>query len=340
MSLSFHSSLPTHSSSKHYDRSTISTRKMMPPEQLQPKWHRLPVRNVSMPAETSKKKGSNDDERETSSVPQPTFAPVTVAPADSISTTTYPPVSVYTGSGSILKGYCVTPDYTILDGPTVYWVPVVGCISSRQDCCASETGSEASKTSGGAGAAFPISSFPAQAELDTCPQDYHTVGGTGCCPSSYEVWSTDFGGQTPCYSSLAAAITPPPIPDTLANAKTGSSTSSKPTSAIVNIAYALQYPVARNKPVLQKKAKIGVGVGTAGAAIIIGVLIYMLVRKFRSHRKVKDDLREGSVQRRFGSGVDMSRAGVGTEEQSVLPPPMSKTFGGARYAGVPMEPAR
>jgi hypothetical protein len=30
-------------------------------------------------------------------------------------------IPMYTGSGDLLQGYCATPDYVLLDGPTVYW---------------------------------------------------------------------------------------------------------------------------------------------------------------------------------------------------------------------------
>lgn len=120
-------------------------------------------------------------------------------------TTTHASVASYEGpSAIILKGYCTEPGYTILDGPTAYWVPVVGCISSKSECCPTPTadggagvGPTANQkeqasvaptaAAGGAGAAaFPISSLPSQGQLTGCPKDYHTVKasvGAACCPS-------------------------------------------------------------------------------------------------------------------------------------------------------------
>ncbi|KAF2727975.1 hypothetical protein EJ04DRAFT_396813, partial [Polyplosphaeria fusca] len=102
--------------------------------------------------------------------------------------------------GVLLQGYCATPEYTILDGPTAYWAPVVGCMGDRPDCCpfdipvptqvealALSSGSATTSTSGdnaptgGSGDGFPSALSPAQATLDACPDDYHSIAN-GCCP--------------------------------------------------------------------------------------------------------------------------------------------------------------
>ncbi|ORY15352.1 hypothetical protein BCR34DRAFT_184315 [Clohesyomyces aquaticus] len=318
--------------------------------QLHPKWRRVPLQNGTIPTSTGKKVQETTDaeaEKTPASIPQPQYRSVTVVPATAIPSTTTKDANVpviptgEVSTTSILQGYCSEPAYTILDGPTAYWVPVIGCISSKSNCCPTPTAGSGANPSagpaGGAGAAFPISSFPPQSTLEGCPQDYHTVtlsGQTGCCPSSYWLWSTSFGGQVPCYSLLSSAVTAPPIPDTLAATRsdTAAAVSAKPTSAIVNIAYALQYPVnpPDKKPVLEKKAKIGVGVGVGSAAVILGVLIFLLVRNFFGHKKVKKDLQRKDVSRRFGSGVDVSQVA-----QQPVPPPVSRVHGGAKYSGVP-----
>lgn len=155
------------------------------------------------------------------------------------------------------------------------------------------------------------------------------------------------GGQVPCYSSLKVAMVPPPMPDTLAHPtitsamSSGSSgaasssvpalTMTKPTSAIVNIAYAMQYAmVPAPKPALKKEAKIGIGVGVSGAAVIMVVVLWFIIRKFLGRSKSQKSIQGpgASVNQRFGDGVDMSRV---AHEQ---PPPMSRTYGGAKYAGV------
>ncbi|KAF2106219.1 hypothetical protein BDV96DRAFT_337451 [Lophiotrema nucula] len=349
-------------------------------EKLFPRWSAYGLINGTNPTLVNRPQNVVEGVSQTpSTIPKPSYKPVTVLPADRVlQTTTHAAVPAYSGSGAeaILNGYCETPAYTILDGPTALWVPVVGCISSKADCCPTPTaGSGAAPTNGGdgkeapgsgpgGGAAidFPRSSFPAQGTITGCPKDYHTVGGTACCPSSYWLWSTDFGGQVPCYSSLAAEMTPPPIPDTLVNAVTGTNSvpgsarrttasgsatigassipssvlsTGKPTLAIVNIAYAMQYPmnVPRHKQTLQKGTKIGIGVGASGAAILIGVLLWFLVRKFMAHNKTKESLSETSVGQRFGAGVDTSYV---AHHARPVPNPseMSRTYEGAKYAGV------
>ena len=127
---------------------------------------------------------SQDPDETPTSTPKPIYRAITVAPASEIETSTHAPVPAFTGSGAILQGYCSEPAYTILDGPTVFWVPVIGCISSKSDCCASSNGPAATGTDAGVPPpAFPTSSFAEQGILKICPSDYHTVGGTGCCPS-------------------------------------------------------------------------------------------------------------------------------------------------------------
>ncbi|KAF1961039.1 hypothetical protein CC80DRAFT_403241, partial [Byssothecium circinans] len=84
----------------------------------------------------------------------------------------------------LLQGYCTEPAYTIIDGgPTVLWMPVVGCISSKTDCCPTRTADGGGPAKLPGQTAFPISLLPSQGTLTGCPRDYHTVGGTACCPS-------------------------------------------------------------------------------------------------------------------------------------------------------------
>ncbi|ORY02729.1 hypothetical protein BCR34DRAFT_605462 [Clohesyomyces aquaticus] len=264
----------------------------------------------SSPEPTSEQHSSKTPQITPSEVPKPSFVPVTVVsrvPAmttggSTSSSSTHAPVPKWTGSGNLLQGYCATPEFSLLDGPTAYWAPIVGCVGDKPDCCpfdvppstiAGATGpvtivitipaSQSSNIPTGSGG-FPIPLQPAQATLDRCPDDYHSIGD-GCCPSNYFPWSTAFGGQTPCYSTLPIAITPPPIPDSLAG--TASATASaKPTSAIVNVVYAMQYPVKPSKG-LTSNAKIGIGAGAGGAAIIFGALLWLLIWKHKAHKKDK-----------------------------------------------------
>jgi hypothetical protein len=106
-------------------------------------------------------------------------------------------------------------------------------------------------------------------------------------------------------------MTPPPIGANIP------SSPSQPTSAIVNIVYAMQYPLISTepapKPGLATGAKIGIGAGAGVAALVFGVLIFLLLRKHRAHKKDKAALDEMS--------------GVGSTRQSVA---RSSTFGGVK----------
>lgn len=114
-------------------------------------------------------------------------------------------ISMYTGSGDLLQGYCATPAYILLDGPTVYWAPAIGCVGDKTDCCpysvaqtaATPTASTITIVStvtvnvGPGGTTqpaysglegFPVPASADQATLAHCPADYQTVS-SGCCPS-------------------------------------------------------------------------------------------------------------------------------------------------------------
>jgi hypothetical protein len=117
------------------------------------------------------------------------------------STPTHSPVPIWSGTGDLLQGYCVTPQYVLLDGPTAYWAPMVGCAGGKSDCCPYSVSSTSSPTvtvistvtvdigpSGTTGPfvanpqGYPIAVNPSQATLARCPNDYVTISG-GCCPS-------------------------------------------------------------------------------------------------------------------------------------------------------------
>ncbi len=115
-------------------------------------------------------------------------------------------IPAYAGTGTLLQGYCTTPDFVLLDGPTAYWAPVVGCVNDKTDCCPYNVAKTADATAtattvfvvstvtvnvGPGGTtqtpysglvAYPIPATPDQATLAHCPDDYQSVSG-GCCPS-------------------------------------------------------------------------------------------------------------------------------------------------------------
>lgn len=96
----------------------------------------------------------------------------------------------------------------------------------------------------------------------------------------YALWNTEWGGQTPCYSTVQAYLTPPPQAQVSSTRALGFS-SVAPTSTVINIVYARNYPV-REDSGLSTGAKAGIGavVGAAGLAVV-GGLIFFLIRWLR-----------------------------------------------------------
>lgn len=133
------------------------------------------------------------------SVPALVLEPISTGPP-----TALPPHSTfpsYSGQGTLLQGYCVTPDFVLIDGPTAYWAPVVGCVSDKTDCCPYPVSQTTAMTvtivmtttvnigPGGVTQipytgiqAYPIPASNNEATLERCPDDYQTVS-SGCCPS-------------------------------------------------------------------------------------------------------------------------------------------------------------
>ena len=129
-------------------------------------------------------------------VPSLVLEPISFGPPTS--TPSHSAIPTYPGSGDLLQGYCATPDYILLDGPTAYWAPVVGCVEDKTDCCpypvAQATSTPFTTTvtvvstitvdigpggvtqSAYAGLqAYPLPVSANQATLAQCPNDYQTV---------------------------------------------------------------------------------------------------------------------------------------------------------------------
>ena len=104
-------------------------------------------------------------------------------------------------------------------------------------------------------------------------------------------------------------MTPPPV---LANIAPDPS---KPTSAIVNVVYAMQYPLnsVPSKQGLSTGAKIGIGAGAGVTALVFGILLFLLLWKHKQHKKDRKALEEIS--------------GMGSTRQSVA---ASSAFGGVK----------
>lgn len=100
--------------------------------------------------------------------------------------------------------------------------------------------------------------------------------------SGYYKFTREIASQTPCFSSLLGTATPPPITIGLAANPTHSSL---PTSAVVNLAWAMSFKVAEPEPALSKGAVVGIGVGAGvGAVVILAAVVFFFVRWRRSKR--------------------------------------------------------
>jgi hypothetical protein len=150
------------------------------------------------------------------------------------------------------------------------------------------------------------------ATLSKCPDDYDDYG-TACCPRSYSPFTRAVAGQTPCYSSLVNFDTSPrtltagvDFPYTgipggqqtsssqASGASSGTTTTSTttsssvslpsfPTSAVVNVVWAMQYPKSGSSS-LSAGAIAGIAVGSVagvGAIVLIGVYFFWRSRRNR-----------------------------------------------------------
>ncbi|KAF4634084.1 hypothetical protein G7Y89_g4025 [Cudoniella acicularis] len=268
------------------------------------------VSYITIPTQTSASTSSTTSE---SSIPISYATPSYSAISTTSSTSTHTPLPQYTGSGDLLVGYCTTPYFTVIPGPTAdFYIGVIGCVNGKDDCCpfaatsthaptasaaATSTGpsfttitvggtsSTSSTTSGnglntiGENQAFPTPDSPSAGELDHCPGDYQTISNS-CCPSNYLLFSTDLGGQTPCYSTITPYLTPPPLPSPTAT------TSTHPTSAVVNVVYAMAYPVkSSTSSGMPTATKAGIGGGVGALALLVLVSIGAFF--FRKHAQKK-----------------------------------------------------
>lgn len=143
-------------------------------------------------------------------VPLLIFVPITTGPPTAPSPHTAVPT--YSNTGDLLQGYCNTPEYVLLDGPTALWAPALGCVGDKTDCCPYAVKSTASiatitvvSTStvtvsvdpSGANSpyvgvqAYPTPASSNLATLAHCPDDYVSISG-GCCPSSVIQFTNGF----------------------------------------------------------------------------------------------------------------------------------------------------
>ncbi|CCC11068.1 unnamed protein product [Sordaria macrospora k-hell] len=91
--------------------------------------------------------------------------------------------------------------------------------------------------------------------------------------AGYTLWTTDLGGQTPCFSVLQAAMTPPPITNT------ASSNEAKPTVVVSDVVYAIGYPVQESINSFPAEAIAGTVATVLGLLVIAGLALFLHKRK-------------------------------------------------------------
>ncbi|GAB1319885.1 hypothetical protein MFIFM68171_10095 [Madurella fahalii] len=231
-------------------------------------------------------------------LPQPStveldFEPVsTVTPSGPITKAPPPLVAPsFSDGGELLTADCKSTSYTLVDGgDMVYYVAFIGCNADRPQCCPwdvsietlpSESDGKGNRVAAEPGQ-FPIPADAAKGNLARCPRDYYSVSGQ-CCPNGYYKFTRRVAYQTPCFSSLAEKATPPAITAGLAANPTDSSL---PTSAVVNVAWAMGYNTTGDpSPPLSQGATIGIGVGAGILGISLGVLAAFFIMRWRRNKK-------------------------------------------------------
>ena len=120
----------------------------------------------------------------------------------------------YSGTGNLLEHSCASAEYTLIDGgATMYYIPFVGCINDRLDCCpftarpvggntlttppvsltrAQQT-SPTSRSSSYGLHVYPQALAAEDGIMKHCADDYYSISGS-CCPR-YEMPPPDKHSQ-------------------------------------------------------------------------------------------------------------------------------------------------
>ncbi|KAK3901972.1 hypothetical protein C8A05DRAFT_15909 [Staphylotrichum tortipilum] len=199
----------------------------------------------------------------------------------------------YSGTGELLKGPCSSTSFTLVDATsTVYYAGFIGCNRDRPECCpwsvaqqGVAAGGAATNSAGNLLYDLPKPANSDLAQLASCADDYYSISG-GCCPNGFWPFTSAVGGITPCWSSKTSIRAP-----TLTVEKDAKSMD-KPTSAVVNIVWAMRYPVADTSGSsggLSTAAKAGIGAGAGVAVILIAALAICLWRSKRKNKALTPD---------------------------------------------------
>ncbi|KAK4125148.1 hypothetical protein N657DRAFT_655242 [Parathielavia appendiculata] len=174
------------------------------------------------------------------------------------------------GTGKLLRAECSETGFTLVDaGNTVYYAGFMGCVKDRPNCCPwAVVPATAKAQDNNRVYDFPTPVNDGLARLPSCADDYYSISG-GCCPTGFWTFTEEVGGITPCWSSIRS-VEPPTL-----TVEKDARTKDKPTSAVVNIVWAMRYPA-------------GIGAGAGVAAILIGGLAICLWRARRKTKKLAE----------------------------------------------------
>jgi len=119
--------------------------------------------------------------------------------------------------------------------------------------------------------------------------------------SGYQLWNAAFGhgSSTPCFSVLPGRTSPPPIFE-LQSQAAAATAAGTPTSAVVNIVYAVHYPVKGSNG-LPHSTIVAIAVGCTVGALLIGALIFLSLWFMKRLKKVNTSIgNPGSEPVSFG----------------------------------------
>ncbi|KAK4230015.1 hypothetical protein QBC38DRAFT_441284 [Podospora fimiseda] len=200
---------------------------------------------------------------------------------------------------TLLTGNCSSAKFTLLDGgPTLYYVPFVGCNNDKPGCCpftprtidpiepakAVITFSPSITGAPDQLYAYPRPTNTNDATLDSCASDYYSVSGS-CCPNGYTPWTAALGGETPCASPLTSSTRAPPI-----TASRDPAAATKPTIVATGLVFAMQYAVQGESDQglsLSAGAIAGIVIGSiCGVLAIVGLSFFIRRRQKQSRQLV------------------------------------------------------
>ncbi|KAL9115096.1 MAG: hypothetical protein Q9227_000890 [Pyrenula ochraceoflavens] len=170
------------------------------------------------------------------------------------------PVTATFAGQSILTGSCTIPYFAMVTDSMgmITEFPEIGCSHDMEGCC-------------------PYDSHQ-NAVLTKCPADYTTTAG-GCCPSGWQIYFGQLGGQTPCYTMPATTHVPASSP-------------AQGVAVITEHVFTRKYSLAAGAASgadsgISTGAKAGIAVGAAGGAAALAALaIFTIMRRRKAKAKI------------------------------------------------------